>query len=172
MYEEEDARAPVNYYGHTKMTAEDDLMQYKGLWSIVRTVLVYGKPFLSRHNIITNVAQGLHEGKTLKIFSDQSRTPTYVEDLVLGILAIIEKRAAGIYHLSGKDVLSPYEIAVAVAQHLHCNQDLIQSVTESEFSQPARRPPKTGFNLTKARSELSYEPVSFQEGLAKTLKLD
>lgn len=172
MYSETDERSPVNYYGQTKLLAEDAVMCYAGLWTIVRTVLVYGRPFQSRQNIVSNVANGLREGKSLKIFTDQLRTPTYVEDLAKGLLAIIEKKAGGIFHLSGKDIRSPYAIAVAVAHRFGYDTNLIQPVTESEFDQPARRPPRTGFNLTKARTELGYEPISFLEGLQKTFADD
>jgi len=46
---------------------------------------------------------------------------------------------------------------------------LIEKVDAASFSQPAKRPPKTGFNISKARSELGYEPITFKEGLAKML---
>ncbi|HZI00395.1 MAG TPA: sugar nucleotide-binding protein, partial [Flavisolibacter sp.] len=137
-------------------------------WSIVRTVLVYGKSNGDRLNIVTNVAKGLKEGKQLKIFSDQMRTPTYVEDLALGIVALIDKKAVGIYHISGEEKYSPYEMAVTVAKYLGYDANLVQNVVEKDFHQPARRPPKTGFDLSKAKRDLNYQPISFYEGLKKT----
>lgn len=169
MYKEEDARKAVNYYGETKILAEDEVMKYSFGWAIVRTVLVYGKRFLNRDNIVTNVAGKLKKGEELKIFNDQVRTPTYVEDLAAGIVSIIEKKATGIYHISGDDVLTPYEIAFAVANHLKLNSSLIQKVTEKDFDQPARRPLKTGLDISKAKKVLGYQPISFTEGLKKTL---
>jgi dTDP-4-dehydrorhamnose reductase len=38
-------------------------------------------------------------------------------------------------------------------------------VTAAAFKQPGRRPLKTGFVIEKARKELGYEPMSFDEGL-------
>ena len=96
------------------------------------------------------------------------RTPTYVEDLVSGIIAVIEKKATGIYHISGKDVLTPYEMAIAVANYLNLDASLIHKMEEKDLVQPARRPPKTGFTLSKARADLDYRPHSFEEGLRKT----
>ena len=52
------------------------------------------------------------ERGTYNVVDDQVRTPTYVEDLADGIIAVIEKKAKGIYHLSGEDVLTPYQMAV------------------------------------------------------------
>jgi dTDP-4-dehydrorhamnose reductase len=170
MYVEDDPRKPVNYYGETKLMAEDEVMKYPCDWAIVRTVLVYGKPLAARQNLLTSTAQALLKGEHLKIFNDQVRTPTFVEDLASGIVGIIEKDASGIYHISGEDVRTPYDMAVAVARHLGYDETLIQPVTADTFHQPARRPLKTGFNLSKAKQVLGYQPVSFDEGLRRTFE--
>ena len=168
MYEEDDERRAVNYYGDTKILAEDQVMQYPHSWAIARTVLVYGKPIASRDNLLTVVAKALEKGKSLSIFSDQVRTPTYVEDLAQGILQIILKNATGVFHLSGQDVLSPYQMAVRVANYLNLEADLIKSITEKDLQEPAKRPLKTGFNISRAKKELDFRPISFEEGLEKT----
>lgn len=169
MYKEEDVAGPVNYYGKTKVLAEAEVMNYSYDWSIVRTVLVYGKPFLNRQNILTNTAIALQKGEQLKIFNDQVRTPTYVEDIAKAIVMILKKKKKSVYHISGEDVLTPYEMAVAVAKHLRLDSSLIAKVTEKEFQQPARRPLKTGFNISKAKQELNFQPTSFDQGLLQTL---
>lgn len=168
MYKEEDELKPVNYYGQTKQEAEEAVKEYEHEWAIVRTVLLYGKPATGRTNLLTIVKDKLEKGEEYKVVDDQVRTPTYVEDLAKGIAAIIEKKAKGIYHLSGKDVLTPYQMALTTASFLGLDQTLIKRVTASDFSQPARRPPKTGFAIDKAKVELGYEPVSFDEGLKRT----
>ena len=168
MYKEDDERKAVNYYGETKILAEDQVMNYEYDCSIVRTVLVYGKPFLRRHNILTNTANALQKEEKLRIFNDQLRTPTFVEDLAKGIVSIIEKKATGIYHISGEDKKTPYEMAVATAEYLHLDSSLIEAVIEKDFNQPARRPLKTGLDISKAKKELGYQPISFEEGLQKT----
>jgi dTDP-4-dehydrorhamnose reductase len=170
MYKEEDRANPVNYYGQTKLLAEEEVEKYPYHWSIVRTVLVYGKPFLNRQNLLTIVANGLRKGEQLKIFDDQIRTPTYVEDLANGIVSIIEKNAQGTYHLSGADVLTPHQMAVAVAEHLHLDSSLIAKIEEHDLKQHARRPLKTGFDITKAKKDLNYKPTPFNIGLSKTFE--
>lgn len=170
MYSEEDVPKPVNYYGETKLLSELAVQAYDYGWSIVRTVLVYGAPQSGRDNILTIVAKALNEGKVSRIVNDQVRTPTYVEDLAGAIKTIIDKKATGIYHISGKDVLTPYQMTVAVARHLGLNESLIEPVNANTFQQPAKRPPKTGFRLLKAEQHLNYKPVSFKEGLEKTFQ--
>ena len=168
MYNEEDEVAPVNFYGKTKVEAEDAVKEYKHGWAIARTVLVYGKPLAGRSNILSIVKDKLEKGEEYSVVDDQVRTPTYVEDLAAGIIAIIEKKATGIYHLSGRDILTPYEMACKTADYLGLNKSLIKKVTAASFTQPAKRPPKTGFVIDKAKRELGFNPISFKEGLQKT----
>lgn len=171
MYAEEDVAAPVNYYGRTKLDAEDAVKEYPHAWSIVRTVLVYGQPHGGRGNIISVVKEKLEKGEEYSVFDDQVRTPTYVEDLAAGILSIVDKKATGVYHLSGEEVLTPYQMACRLADHLGLDKTLIKKVTAAEFVQPARRPAKTGFDISKARRDLNFKPSSFAEGLAKTFDI-
>lgn len=170
MYKEGDIPNPINFYGKTKLDAEEAVEEYKYDWAIVRTVLVYGKPQAGRANILTIVKDKLEKGETYNVVDDQLRTPTYVEDLADGIVAVIEKKAKGVYHLSGEDILTPYQMAVKAAEYLGLDETLIKKVTAKDFSQPAKRPPKTGFVIDKAKKELGYRPLSFDEGLKKTFE--
>lgn len=172
MYSEDDAPLPVNYYGETKLAAEKKVMAYSGLWSIVRTVLVYGKPLTGRDNLLTIVKSKLEKGEEYNVVSDQLRTPTYVEDLAQGILSVVEKKAEGVFHISGEGVTTPYEMACKTALMHGYDVSLIKEVTAENFSQPAKRPSKTGFSIQKAKSVLDYHPVSFDEGLRKTFSND
>ncbi len=167
-YSETDETSPISYYGVTKLQAESFVTDCEIPWAIVRTCLVYGNALSgTRSNIISWVKQNLEQNKPIKVVCDQVRTPTYVEDLAEGILLIIEKKAEGIFHISGKDVLTPYEMAIRTADNFGLNKLLIGKVDASLFVQPAKRPPKTGFDISKARRELGYEPVGFEEGLKK-----
>lgn len=169
-YAEDDDLKPISYYGFTKMQAEAIVQTSEIAWSIVRTCLVYGNVLQgTRSNIISWVRDNLQQGKNIRVVSDQFRTPTYVEDLAKGILLIIEKKAEGIYHLSGNDLLTPYDMALQTADLLHLDKNKIEKVDASTFTQPGKRPLKTGFRIEKARQDLGYEPISFKEGLQRIL---
>src|SRR5690606_38796644 len=148
-YKEDDVPAPVNYYGESKLAAEEIIQQGNAHWAIVRTVLVYGNILAgTRSNVVTWVKDNLEQWKNIKVVDDQVRTPTYVEDLSKSILLIIQHNAEGIYHISGKEVLTPYQMAVQVADYFSLDKSLMEKVNAATFSQPARRPLKTGFVIT------------------------
>ncbi len=165
-YKETDPVGPVNYYGSTKVAAEKAVEESGLQYAIVRTCLLYGAILNgNRNNIITWVKESLEMGNTIRVVNDQSRTPTYVNDLVRGVLLIAEKRAEGFFHLSGSMMMSPYQMARQTANFLKLPETLIEKVDASDFSQAAKRPPITGFIIDKATTVLGFEPVSFEEGL-------
>jgi dTDP-4-dehydrorhamnose reductase len=164
----EDAEAnPVSYYGESKLKAEEIIKNSKIDWAIVRTVLVYGiAEDMSRSNIILWVKKSLEKNVQINVVDDQWRTPTLAEDLAKGCLLIAEKNAKGVFNISGKDMLTPYDMAIKTADFFKLDKSYIQQTDGSKFTQVAKRPPKTGFVLDKAINELGYSPVSFEEGIA------
>lgn len=164
---EEATPNPVNYYGESKLEAEKIILNSKISWSIARTVLVYGIAHdMSRSNIILWVKKSLEDGKEINVVNDQWRTPTLAEDLAQGCHLLATSKAQGIFNISGKDMLTPYDMAIATADFFQLDKSLINETDGSKFTQPAKRPPKTGFIIDKAQNEIGYEPHSFEEGLA------
>ncbi len=157
---------PLSYYGESKLAAERILQKSNITWAILRTVLVYGLTRdMSRSNIVLWVKKNLEEGKGINVVNDQWRTPTLAEDLAMGCFLAAIKNAQGIYHISGKEMMTPYDIAMATADFFALNKSLINQTDSTRFTQLARRPPKTGFIIEKAKRELGYQPRSFVEGL-------
>lgn len=165
-YKEDDEPAPVNYYGSTKWVAEKAVQESGLSWSIARTILVYGViPSTGRTNIVSWVKSSLEQNKPIRMVVDQYRTPTFVHDLAAGIILIIERGATGVFHLSGEEQMTPYDMALETAKFFGLPADLISQATSPEIRQPAQRPPVTGFNISKAKNELGFRPLSFREGL-------
>ncbi|MDT8413319.1 MAG: SDR family oxidoreductase [Vicingaceae bacterium] len=166
-YKESDQANPLSYYGKSKLAAEKLIKQASTKWSIVRTIIVYGvAENMSRSNIVLWAKQALEKGDPLTIVDDQFRSPTLAEDLAMGCWLIAEKQATGIFHLSGKDLMSIIELVYRVADFYGYNKKNVHPIKSNSLNQAAKRPPKTGFILDKAIRELGYNPCSFEEGLA------
>jgi len=162
---------PLSYYGESKLAAEVSIQKSKIDWAVLRTVLVYGvTKDMSRSNIVLWVKKSLEEGKKINVVYDQWRTPTLAEDLALGCLLAAKKKANGIFHISGDEMMTPYDIAIATADFFNLDKSLIAQTDSTKFTQPAKRPPKTGFIIEKVKRELGYKPHSFREGLALLAK--
>lgn len=166
-YKEEDKPNPLSYYGHSKLKAEKLIQESSVSWSILRTVLVYGvAEQMSRSNIVLWAKGALEKGQAMKVVDDQFRTPTLAEDLSQGTIAAAKLKAQGIFNISGDDYLNVLEIIEGVAEFWKLSLDNVTVVSSTTLSQDAKRPPRTGFVLDKAKKELNYRPHSFQEGLA------
>ncbi len=162
---------PISYYGESKLAGELAIQKSSIDWTILRTVLVYGvTKDMSRSNIVLWVKKSLEEGKTINVVNDQWRTPTLAEDLAMGCYLAATKKIKGIFNVSGDEMMTPYDIAIATADFFKLNKSLIHQTDSTKFTQPAKRPPKTGFIIEKAERELGYQPHSFKEGLAVLAK--
>ena len=167
-YKETDAPNPLSYYGISKVKSEEILLNSKIDFTILRTILVYGKVYdMSRTNIVLWVREMLEKGKEITIVDDQFRMPTYVEDLAMSCKLAIDKNATGIYHISSTKLMSVFEIAQKIADVFELDKNLIKPISSSTLNQRARRPAKTGFNLLKTTSELGLKVHSFEEDLQR-----
>jgi dTDP-4-dehydrorhamnose reductase len=156
--------APVNFYGESKLEGEKIILNSNCKASIIRTVLVYGVTSdMSRSNIVLWVKKSLEGRKPITVVTDQFRTPTLAEDLAMACVLAAKKKATGVFHVSGAEMMTPYDIAIRTAEIFGLDKTLIKPSTN--FVQPAKRPLKTGFIVDKAKRELGYNPHSFDEGL-------
>jgi dTDP-4-dehydrorhamnose reductase len=165
-HNEEATPAPLNFYGESKLEAERIVTASDLLWSVVRPVFMYGETWEGlRPTFLHWVKESLENGRQIKVVCDQQRTPTYVGDICKGIDSIIQKRAGGLFHLAGEEVLTPYHMALRFAAYLGLDTSLIEAVSSATFTEPVQRAKKGGLIIDKARSKLSYDPVGFDEGI-------
>lgn len=171
-HSEDDTAGPLNFYGQSKLLAEELVINSGVNYAIVRPVFIYGDiwPGL-RPSFLHWVKNSLEQNKKIKVVSDQQRTPTYVYDICNGIQSIIQQHKTGTYHLAGKNVVSPYNMAVTTARVLGLDENLIENVTSDTFPEPVQRARRSGLKIDKAVAELGYSPVSFEDGVRKTFGL-
>jgi dTDP-4-dehydrorhamnose reductase len=165
-YTEDDTPNPLSYYALSKWEAEKVLMASSIKWAIARTIIVYGiVDNMSRSNIVLWAKDALSKGQKINVVDDQFRSPTLAEDLAEGCILIAEKGATGVYNLSGPNTFSILDLVYKVADYWKLDKSLVTPSKSNTLNQPAKRPPRTGFIIDKAKKELGYNPHSFEEGL-------
>ncbi|MEO6904699.1 MAG: SDR family oxidoreductase [Bacteroidia bacterium] len=167
-YTELDTPNPQSYYALSKYESEKIIQKSNKIdWAIARTIIVYGVvDNMSRSNIVLWAKETLTKKQKINVVDDQFRSPTLAEDLAVGCVLISDKRATGIYHLSGKETMSILDLVYTVATFWKLDKSLITPSKSTELNQPAKRPKRTGFVIDKAKDELGYVPHSFLQGLA------
>lgn len=165
-YTEEAEPNPVSYYGWSKAEAEKIVKEMSNSWAILRTILVYGvADHMSRSNVVLWAKSALEKGNPINVVDDQYRMPTLAEDLAEGCLLAATQKANGVFNISGPDYMNIFELVTRVADHFGLDKSIVQRTDSTGLNQPAKRPPRTGFDLTKSRAVLGYNPHSFEEGL-------
>ena len=103
----------------------------------------------------------------ISVFGDgaQTRSFCYVDDLVRGILLLLEKPVHEPVNLGGPDEITVREFAEEVRRLVGSKSGIVlEPLPEDD---PKRRRP----DITRARTLLGWEPqVSLQEGLKRSLE--
>jgi dTDP-4-dehydrorhamnose reductase len=164
-YTETDTTNPINYYGKTKQWSEEVIEQACTNYAIARIEVAYGKPFPGQHgNIVHLVKTRLENGQSIRVVSDQFRSPTWVEDIARAIESLLSDKYQGIYHICGGETMSVADIAYRVAKHFGLDTSLIQPVTTEEMNEATPRPLFSPMNTEKALKEFGYQPSRLEEG--------
>lgn len=168
-YSEDDETNALSYYGKSKENSEVLLKNsnYKN-WTIVRTIIVFGiGENMSRSNIVLWAKSALEKGEPLNIVNDQFRAPTDADDLAWACMKIAEKKSFGIFNISGPETFSIMELVKRVGAYFDLSTKTLSPISSESLNQAAKRPPKTGFDISKAQIKLNYSPLKFEESLEK-----
>ena len=159
---------PISPYGVTKLAAEHLCWLYWRRFEVptisLRLFTVYGprqRPDMAFHIF----SRSLIEGRPIRVFGDgeQSREFTYVDDVAAGMLAAAEHGREGeVYNLGGGS-------EATVSETIRLLEGIARRRATVEYveSQPGDAR-KTSADITKAITELGYEPrTALTEGLAR-----
>jgi dTDP-4-dehydrorhamnose reductase len=113
-YIETDEIMPLNVYGVSKASAEQEVLRLYGKALVVRTSAFFG-PW-DDHNFLVQVLGALERGQAFTASADAVVSPTYVPDLVHCCLDLIIDGEAGIWHLSNHTAVTWSEFAKQAAQ--------------------------------------------------------
>ena len=171
LYVEEDETHAVNFYGTTKLWAEEAVKTLCKNYAILRIEVVYGKPMPGQHgNIVELVRQRLAQQQLFKAAADQWRTPTWVGDVVTAVETLVENPACGTYHVAGAEVLTIAELAKRVAQFFGFDDSLIEAQTTAGLAEATPRPRYTPLDCSKAHRDWGYNPTKLEVALQEWLE--
>ena len=164
-YKETDKPDPINYYGLTKLKAEE-IVQTQPEYFIGRPSVIYGStPAAGKVNFALWLIETLRKGEHVKIVTDQWNTPTLNTNLAEMTLEVIERRLTGIYHTCGATRVSRLNFAEQIADTFDLDKSLIDSVLSSQFTWPAKRPMDSSLDTSKAQKTLKNKPLIMAESL-------
>ena len=156
-YVEEDAPAPINQYGRTKLEGERWIEQCGGIYLIFRTSWVYAGKAV---NFVSNVIGWASTQNTIKIVDDQVGSPTWAGMLAEQIAGIVQRKDwrefmrqhTGIYHCAGRGAVSRFDLACEILrQHPSptVKQTVVVPAKTGDFPSPALRPAYSALDCSR-----------------------
>lgn len=169
-YREDDPAEPRSVYGRSKLEGERRVLAAVPDALVVRTSWVFG----DGHNFVRSVlaqARARRSGETrgpLRVVDDQFGRPTYALDLAGALLALLERRARGLYHVANGGVATWWNLARAALDESGYTDLAIVRIQTAELDLPAPRPAWSVLDCSKAEA-LGIRLRSWQEALAAYL---
>lgn len=169
-YTEEDTPNPINWYAQTKYKGEK-IVQESGLpCLIVRPAYPYRKPFPEKKDLVQVMLTRLQNKEQITAVTDHIMSPTFVDDFAEVLDVLISGNETGIYHTAGSQPLSPYNLALLIAETFSLDRSLIHKTTREEFFvHRAPRPFNLALNSAKIE-KLGVKMRTVTEGLGELKK--
>tara|TARA_B100000579_G_scaffold434857_1_gene456715 strand:+ start:614 stop:1510 length:897 start_codon:yes stop_codon:yes gene_type:complete len=167
-YKEDDMKNPINYYGKTKLEADNLLMGSNCNYLIIRPNVLYSYDNVFNQSPKDNYNQhflswliySLSNNDNVKVVDDQISNPVYIPDLVNVIITSVLVDYSGISHYGSEDVLSRYEFAIKVCNIFGFDSGKILAIKSDELNQIALRPKKSSLDCSKIVQDLNIDLYS------------
>lgn len=156
---------PINYYGKTKLAAENICMRSGAESVILRTMWLYGYADNGKQNFVTWMVNQLMTTGSARIVDDEIGNPTLTDDLAYAIVAVIEKDIRGVVNLAGPEVMSRLDFARKIAVEYNLDPERLTPIASMELNRSAKRPLQSGLLTFKAQSLLDIKLRTVKESL-------
>jgi dTDP-4-dehydrorhamnose reductase len=164
-YTEEDSPNPINNYALTKLKSEKIIIEKCKDYLILRVAILYGyNGNNTERSFVKWMYDSLKDKKEINVVSDQIGTPTLTDDIALAVDTLIKKDVKGIYHTTGSQKLSRYDMAIRFAKVLGFDTNLINEVSSEDLNFAAKRPRDSSLSTDKLKKE-GITMHSFDDGL-------
>jgi len=176
-WSEDDAPAPLNVYGESKLAGERAVQQASGDSIVIRTSWVYSA---GKSNFVQRVLELSALGNTLTMVSDQVGSPTDAADLARATLSLLQSKNRAevmndrLLHLAGSGSVNRADFSRAIIDAgvnagVIRNAVLVNETSASEQTSAARRPINCVLDCGKARA-FGITLAPWQESLTRVVQ--
>jgi dTDP-glucose 4,6-dehydratase len=159
-------------YDEAKRFAEAATATYSRTYNlntkIVRIFNTYGPRMkLNDGRVVTNFIVQALKGEDITVYGDgsQTRSFSFVDDTVNGIIALMESSHNDVFNIGNPNEITINELASKIIELTNSNSKLINKLLPQD--DPKQRQP----DITKAKSLLNWQPeVDLEVGLSKTIE--
>ena len=170
-WREDDATAPINAYGDSKLAGEQAVAASNARAITLRTSWVF-----SAHgaNFVKTMLR-LADRPELKVVDDQIGRPTFAGDLAEAALTVGQRLArdedapTGVFHFAGAEAVSWHQFATVIFEAKGPPTPAVLPIPSRDYPTPAARPANSVLDCGRIGSAFGIVPRSWREGLNETL---
>lgn len=163
-YDERALPAPIHSYGEAKAAAEVAVLRLAPAAAIVRTSLICRLDPPDRTTAW--IADSLLHARPITLFTDEIRSPVWVEDLAAALLELASNDYAGIVNVAGPQALSRYAMGQRLARRLGLDPSRITAGLSLDSG--LARPRDCTLDVRLAQRLLATRLRSYDEGLGES----
>jgi dTDP-4-dehydrorhamnose reductase len=130
-YTEDDPINSLEWYGQTKAMAEKIALNAGA--TVARICFPFRQSFAAKADFIQGYINKLKAREPLYLFTDQTITPTFIDDMATAFDVMIQRHPEGIYHVVGSSFHSPFEVAQKVAAAFKLDASLIHESSLAQY---------------------------------------
>ena len=166
-YREKDPVSPINIYGEQKALAEEGLLKRYPDAAVCRMALMFGNAGPVSSTFFQTMMKALREGRELRLFVDEFRTPLSGKSAVGGLMMALEK-VRGLIHLGGIERISRYDFGLLIMEVLGIRKAGLVRCRQKEVAAAAPRAPDVSLDSSKAAGS-GFKPLSLRRELERIL---
>ena len=173
-YTEDSPPSPIEWYGQTKYEAEKLISDSGISFSTLRLAFPYRANFEAKKDVVRKLIDNFKSKKLYPMFTDQTTTPTFIDDIVNALEYFFDNQPKGIFHVVGSSSQSPYQMALMIADIFDFDRSLVKEGKLTDFiaSQPVgSRPWQKNLSLSNKKIfDLGIKMKTLSEGLLQLKK--
>jgi dTDP-4-dehydrorhamnose reductase len=163
-YSESDLPNPLSIYAHTKLAGERAVADCNPDALIVR-VNFYGWSLSGKRSLAEFFFYNLQAGTPIMGFTDVYFCPLLANHLAYILLAMLEKKLKGLFHVVCRQSTSKYDFGVSLARKFGLDKRLITPTSVAQAGLTANRSPRLTLRTDKLAQALEEPPPDLSTGL-------
>ncbi len=157
----EDDVNKVSWYGWTKGQAER-LLYPNAQVAIIRISSPVRSNYDLKPDYIHKILKLFDQSKLYPMFTDQYLSLTSIDELAMAVERIIERREAGIFHVSSSDSATPHAIATYTIERARGVANAVQTGSCADFISLGRYPQYSGLSVEQTQRRLQLQFSSWK----------
>jgi dTDP-4-dehydrorhamnose reductase len=170
-YDESFVPTPLNFYGETKLRAEEAVLKYSGQALILRTN-IYGWNFQPKLSLAEWMLVELKSGRPTTLFSDVFYSPLLTNTFFECAMDLVTHGASGLFHLASDDKISKLEFGQRLAQVFKIRNANIKSISVDAKGLTAPRSKNMALDNQKLKQTLGITSLSVASDLVRFSNLN